>query len=1132
MKDIIEDALLRYKEREINGYIRRVACLEASEEALRRELEQKDVQLNKQIEQIMGSNNVGLRAVLHELRELQATCAEQAAQIAGLTKDCSDYKKRCGSEVPYEQALEDSSMCKQDLLKVSQKEASLEAHASELKCQLTDTQTCLEEVERRKIAIQVRSQELQQRLERYIDDEAKKHQELVQMMDRRMRMATIRINQYREQRQKLVCELRLARKRNEQLDEHLQERTREIEELRCQAGVKDCELQQVRSAAEQEKAHMDVHLRQAAQEARCSQAECELRTTELQQMKKDIGMLETQVEKQAQESDNLRADLELKEAELAQLRKTAEHQTEQLEVLVHQRTKDLDAARSAGEMKDSEIMHLRKMLEQQRNQSDQQTGRLKQDLETARYNAEVNEKEVLHLKKLLEQQKRDHDAELQHRDHELEVKNQDLHRARDIIEKKQHLLDASQEESEEKDRMIEDLRASLGQLKRRIEEIASDHRMKIDRMQEDFQRQLKTKLREMEEQKELEFARKLEEVSEDIRREHAKASDAQRRKWTAEAQRMQAMILTLTNQNRGLVKQCKLLATKLEESTRSIEKLKDSLQNVKCKLLDCTEKAREAAVLRQRTMVLERTISTQKVQAQSLTAEANALREDRDRLETEIAILEQKTKTLLGNCETLEKRNQELEKDLLMQNQQIRERTNDIGFLREEIAARTEEAGVYKDNLKAIWTCVVQQLPIQEGAQADVCVSRRMTAETVRRVQGLLADGIEELCGQASLRIEQLERRQLEERLCSYEQEAVAQRQTRSFLEESIRAKEREVADLDLALTVANEKLLGRDQQLCMNSAAKAEIEATLHATEQRLQDVTKELKDVVKEKESLSKRLSACEHEFAALSRAESETALKLTARDRELASVCNMKDELEDRVADSERKIAELCTENSRLEVQLATCQEALKDEKKKNEELYLEAEQLEKKCFNTKKECQVLLDANKANSENFLRQSARSFETELQELELKHQAELQNRDADHRNEMRLRTEQLTAEAAQKEARLMAEMEDLRREYQAELQFLRDILSSTCFEDRHCPRDIPAAGRRLDASCQKSSHHRPATALSPDVRSPVQRSTSVDSAGFFRSDLLTSLSPRFSREGRSVKLRPCSSRCEASPE
>lgn len=83
-------------------------------------------------------------------------------------------------------------MCKQDLLKVSQKEASLEAQASNLQCQLTDTQTCLEEVERRKAAIQVRSQELQQRLERYIDDEAKKHQELVQMMDRRMRMATVR----------------------------------------------------------------------------------------------------------------------------------------------------------------------------------------------------------------------------------------------------------------------------------------------------------------------------------------------------------------------------------------------------------------------------------------------------------------------------------------------------------------------------------------------------------------------------------------------------------------------------------------------------------------------------------------------------------------------------------------------------------------------------------------------------------------------------------------------------------------------------------------------------------------------------------------------------------------------------
>lgn len=68
------------------------------------------------------------------------------------------------------------------------------------------------------------------------------------------------------------------------------------------------------------------------------------------------------------------------------------------------------------------------------------------------------------------------------------------------------------QESEEKDRMIEELRASLSQLKRRIEEIASDHRMKIDRMQEEFQRQLKTKLREKEEQKELELTRKLEEV--------------------------------------------------------------------------------------------------------------------------------------------------------------------------------------------------------------------------------------------------------------------------------------------------------------------------------------------------------------------------------------------------------------------------------------------------------------------------------------------------------------------------------------------------------------------------------------------------------------------------------------------
>lgn len=63
---------------------------------------------------------------------------------------------------------------------------------------------------------------------------------------------------------------------------------------------------------------------------------------------------------------------------------------------------------------------------------------------------------------------------------------------------------------------------------------------------------------------------------------------------------------------------------------------------------------------------------------------------------------------------------------------------------------------MYRENLKAIWTCVVEHLPIQEGAQADVCVSRRMSAETVRRVHALLADGIEELCGQACQRIEQL----------------------------------------------------------------------------------------------------------------------------------------------------------------------------------------------------------------------------------------------------------------------------------------------------------------------------------------------------------------------------------------
>lgn len=117
------------------------------------------------------------------------------------------------------------------------------------------------------------------------------------------------------------------------------------------------------------------------------------------------------------------------------------------------------------------------------------------------------------------------------------------------------------------------------------------------------------------------------------------------------------------------------------------------------------------------------------------------------------------------------------------------------------------------------------------------------------------------------------------------------------------------MADLELALTVANEKLLSRDQQLCMNSAAKTEIEAKLHATDQRLEDVTKKLKDATKENDSLSKRLATCEHEFAALSRAESDTALKLSTRERELVNVCKVKVELEDRIAVCERKVAALC-------------------------------------------------------------------------------------------------------------------------------------------------------------------------------------------------------------------------------
>ncbi|KYK71847.1 putative myosin heavy chain, partial [Toxoplasma gondii TgCatPRC2] len=243
------------------------------------------------------------------------------------------------------------------------------------------------------------------------------------------------------------------------------------------------------------------------------------------------------------------------------------------------------------------------------------------------------------------------------------------------------------QECEQKGCMIAELRASVSELKRRCEEHVASHRFEVERMTEDFHRELNAKLKEKDEEKDLELRRKLEDAREEIRKSESEATELQRRKTAADLKRMQSMIVTLTNQNRGLVKQCKLLASKLEESTGNIEKLNDALQIEKCKQLESSEKARDAGLLRQRVAALERSVCEQKQQTQSLVVERNTLKEDRDRLIGETQSLERRSETLLENCGSLEKRIACLESQLAACRQQLRERGNDIGLLQEELRA-------------------------------------------------------------------------------------------------------------------------------------------------------------------------------------------------------------------------------------------------------------------------------------------------------------------------------------------------------------------------------------------------------------------------------------------------------------
>ncbi|CBZ54336.1 putative myosin heavy chain [Neospora caninum Liverpool] len=1064
LKDVIEETVVRYKEKEINSYIRRVAALEASEEHLRRELEEKDIQANKSIERIVGSNNVGLRTIMREVHELQATSAHQGAEIARLSKDCEHYKKR------YEQAMEESSQFHEDLLKASAKEAALEeksrgleSQVSQLKCDLADTKTCLEESEKRRTAIDLRSQQLETRLEDYMDREAKKHQEIVQMMDKKMSIATLRISQYRDQRQKLINELRRGKQRTEQLDKHLQEKTRTVEELKCQVDVKDCELQQLRSVAEHEKTHLDVHLQQLTQEARAARAECAVKETALDETRKELNAVKALNQQLNQELECLRTDHEVREGELLCMRKALDHQKTQVDALLQERAQAIETHRAALEIKDGEVQQLRKRLDHQKTETEQELLKHQQEVESLRHANDLKEKETGHLRKLLEQQKRDWETDMRQKDHDIEIKQQELQRARETAEKKQVQLDATVQESEQKESVIAELRASVSELKRRCEELVSSHRFEVERVNEDFHRELTAKLREKEEEKDFDLRRKLEDAREEIRKSESEATEMQRRKAAADLKRMQTMIVTLTNQNRGLVKQCKLLASKLEESTGNIEKLKDALQVEKCKLLESSEKARDAGLLRQRVAVLERSVSDNKQQTQNLVVERNSLKEDRDRLDSEAQSLKRRCSALLENCDTLESRVAGLESEVVTCTQQLRERGNDISLLQEEIRARAEEAMIYKDNLKVIWSSVVEHLPVRERDQEEICVSQRMSPSAVRMVHALLSDAVDEACARAVDKIasvkynnrflasaphnmhfaiatppalfncsadEKVKTAQAE--AAQMKQEKLAEQRMRTSFEERLRAKEKEGAKLDIALALANEKLLASEQELCMYTASKTQMQEKLRTLEQALDEA-------LKEKTVLTKRTEGLEQELAAIADSKSEIHSRLGMRENELVNICKERMEIEERLKSYERELDSLKTENARLEAKATANQRALLTERQKNEDMQALALELERKCRNTKKECEVLLEANKTNSANLMKQSARKFQSEMQALQLRHREELETREVESRRLLNSRIEQLAAETARQQERLMAEAEATRRDQQTEIQLLR---------------------------------------------------------------------------------------------
>ncbi|KYK71848.1 putative myosin heavy chain [Toxoplasma gondii TgCatPRC2] len=362
------------------------------------------------------------------------------------------FVSHSGFVVSYEQATEESSQLHEDLLKATAKEAALEeksrsldSQLSQLKCDLADTKACLEESEKRRTAIDLRSQQLEQRLEDYMDREAKKHQEVVQMMDKKMSIATLRITQYRDQRQKLINELRRGKQRTEQLDKHLQEKTRAVEELKCQVDVKDCELQQLRSVAEHEKTHLDVHLQQLTQEARAAHAECEVKETELEETRKELNAVKALSQHQKQELECLRTDHEVREGEILCMRKALDHQKSQVELLQQERAETVETHRVAIEIKDGELQQLRKLLDHRKAEAEQEVLKHQQEVESLTHASDLKEKETNHLRKLLEQQKRDWETDARQKDHEIEIKQQELQRAKDGAEKKQKQLEVALE---------------------------------------------------------------------------------------------------------------------------------------------------------------------------------------------------------------------------------------------------------------------------------------------------------------------------------------------------------------------------------------------------------------------------------------------------------------------------------------------------------------------------------------------------------------------------------------------------------------------------------------------------------------------------------------------------------------